>query len=174
MSRPRWWNYVQSCIRDYPVKCAEQEGMREWLTKPDGEARALAQTPRRPTEIRAFRHLAQEGLTGRRGQEYDAVRLSIQETMKLPDGQERIAFIGLLYSDANGCLKSAMARSGVSKDVAKLWRKEFARRIAQHMGLLREQRGKAHKNGAAQTERPSPMLDGTTHPHYNTGEDATQ
>ncbi|MBR0282116.1 MAG: hypothetical protein IJQ81_11080 [Oscillibacter sp.] len=140
MSRPSWWNYVQSCIRDYPVKCAEQDGIREWLTKPDGEARALAQNPRRPTEIMALRRIAKRGLMGQRGQEYHAVRLAIQDTMDMPDGRERIAFIGLLYSDANASLKSAIARSGVSSETAQLWRGEFVRRIAFYLGLLRERR----------------------------------
>ena len=140
MSRPRWWNYVQTCIRDYPARCAEQESVRDWLTKPDGEARALAQRPRRPTEIMAFRNIAKRGLTGKSGEEYHAVRLALQDTLALDDGQERVAFIGLLYSDANGSLKSAEARSGVSPETAQLWRGEFVRRIAYHLGLLRERR----------------------------------
>lgn len=153
MSRPRWWNYVQTCIRDYPAKCAEQESIKEWMTQPDGEALAVAQTPRRPTEIKALRNIAKQGLTGQRGAEYHAVRLALKDTFALDDGQERVAFIGLLYSDANGSLKSAIARSGVTSETAKLWRGEFVRRIAFHLGLLRERRtagrpaGAVHKRG---------------------------
>lgn len=142
MSKPRWWNYVQTCIREYPAKCAEQESIREWLTKPDGQACACAEIPRRPTENAALRHIAKRGLTGQRGQEYHAVRLALKDTLSLNDGQARVAFIGLLYSDANGSLRSAMARSGVTSETAQLWRGEFVRRIAYHLGLLRERRTK--------------------------------
>ena len=77
-----------------------------------------------------------ESWTCQRRREYDGVRMAIEETKKLPDGEQRINLIRLSYWDKRYTLDGAAIRSHVSIRTAQRWRRAFILLVARHMELL--------------------------------------
>ena len=77
-----------------------------------------------------------ESWTGQRRREYDGVRMAIEETEKLPDGERRVSIIRLSLWGNQYTLQGAAVQNYVSVKTAQRWRNAFIILTARHMGLL--------------------------------------
>ena len=95
MSSPRydWWSYVKGMIRRYPELCARQKELRRTKMSPNltGMPGAHGQTSD-PVADAALRELPE---INRR--ELEAVRQAIEETRALPNGEERLEMVKLVF-----------------------------------------------------------------------------
>ena len=137
MSKPRekWWGYVKNCIRDYPRMCDKLEEARRQNRDPDG-TQGAAENPKRPTEREALNRLSVEVFQGRKKIEFDGVRLAVENTLRLPDGEDRIALLKLIFWSANKkTLAGAAMACHVSERTARRWHSDFIRLTAFYMNL---------------------------------------
>ena len=133
MSKPRykWWAYVKWCIRDYPQKCRELEELRQ-QSFGAGDGLPHGKEAQRSTE-----NIALRGFQGQKEREYYGVSEAVRETRRLPDGDEIIRFIDMVFWRQTHTLSgAAMACRGVSEATARRWHNAFIKRVARHMGLL--------------------------------------
>ena len=77
-----------------------------------------------------------ESWTGQRHREHEGVRLAIEETRCLPDGERRLNLIRLSYWSKKYTLDGAAIQSHISIRTAQRWRRAFILLTARHMGLL--------------------------------------
>ena len=134
MSKPRydWWPYVKGMIRRYPELCARQEELRRTKMSPNltGMPGAHGQTSD-PVADAALRELPE---INRR--ELEAVRQAIEETRALPNGEERLEMVKLVFWKKMHTLDGAAMTCHVSYITARRWHGEFIKSTAQAFGLL--------------------------------------
>lgn len=134
MSKPRydWWPYVKGMIRRYPELCARQEELRRTKMSSNltGMPGAHGQTGD-PVADAALRELPE---INRR--ELEAVRQAIEETRALPNGEERLEMVKLVFWKKTRTLEGAAMTCHVSYITARRWHGEFIKSTAQAFGLL--------------------------------------
>lgn len=77
-----------------------------------------------------------DALRGQDLKEYRAVRQAIEETERLPDGQERLSLVRPVLMERSLTLEGAAMKCHVSVATAKRWHQSFIRLTARHMGFL--------------------------------------
>lgn len=83
-------------------------------------------------------------------QEKEALRMAVQKTGQLPDGKERLAFLGFRYWDGpKRTIQKAAELAGVQEGVAEQWHKEFILLIGNGLGFSTEVSKKPRKKKAA-------------------------
>ena len=136
MSRPRydWWSYVKGMIRRYPELCARQEELRRTKMSPNltGMPGAHGQTSD-PVADAALRELPE---INRR--ELEAVRQAIEETRTLPNGEERLEMVRLVFWDKTKAytLEGASLKMYWSERKLAEWHGAFIRCVARKFGLF--------------------------------------
>lgn len=134
MSTPRydWWPYVKGMIRRYPELCAEQAELRKTQLSPamTGMPHGRGKTTD-PVADTALRELPE---INRR--ELEAVRQAIEETRTLPNGEERLEMVRLVFWKRTHTLEGAAIKCHMSYVTARRWHGEFIKRTAQSFGLL--------------------------------------
>ena len=134
MSSPRydWWPYVKGMIRRYPELCARQEELRRTKMSPNltGMPSAHGQASD-PVADAALRELPE---INRR--ELEAVRQAIEETQGMPNGEERLEMVRLVFWKRTHTLEGAAMKCHVSYVTARRWHGEFIKGVAQTFGLL--------------------------------------
>lgn len=136
MSKPRydWWPYVKGMIRRYPELCARQEELRRTKMSPNltGMPGAYGQTSD-PVVDAALRELPE---INRR--ELEAVRQAIEGTRTLPNGEERLEMVRLVFWKRTHTLEGAAMTCHVSYITARRWHGEFIKDVARAFGLLQK------------------------------------
>ena len=132
-TRYLWWPYVKNCIRAYPERCRQLETAD---VNPAELESDIDRGPPRPTERLALLHLRGQSRTAQWQREYDGVRLAIEETGKLPDGQNHIDLIDMVLWKKTHTIQGAAIQCHVSERTAVQWHGDFIRLVAIHMGLL--------------------------------------
>lgn len=136
MSKPRydWWPYVKGMIRRYPELCARQEELRRTKMSPNltGMPGAHGQISD-PVADAALRELPE---INRR--ELEAVRQAIEETRALPNGEERLEMVKLVFWKKTHTLEGAAMTCNVSYITARRWHGEFIKDVARAFGLLQK------------------------------------
>ena len=119
-------------IRRYPELCARQEELRRTKMSPNltGMPGAHGQTSD-PVADAALRELPE---INRR--ELEAVRQAIEETRALPNGEERLEMVKLVFWKKTHTLEGAAMTCHVSYITARRWHGEFIKSTAQAFGLL--------------------------------------
>ena len=136
MSSPRydWWSYVKGMIRRYPELCARQEELRRTKMSPNltGMPGAHGQTSD-PVADAALRELPEINQ-----RELEAVRQAIEETRTLPNGEERLEMVRLVFWDKTKAYTLAGASLKMYWSERKLaeWHGAFIRCVARKFGLL--------------------------------------
>jgi hypothetical protein len=94
MSKPRyrWWGYVKSVIRAYPSLVKELAALRQQTTTASYALVSGHSGTKRPVE-----QVAMKLLPPQNQRELEAVKASVQETSRLPDGEERVRLISLVF-----------------------------------------------------------------------------
>ncbi len=116
MSMPRndWWSNAISMVRNYPSrKCMcedlQQSGVAGASTAPEMILR-----------------------------EYEAVRMAIELTRKIPDGELHIKLIELMYwKSRKQNIRDIVYRLGISEATGKRWHGDFIRMVGRCVGYTR-------------------------------------
>nr|DAZ46408.1 MAG TPA: transcriptional activator [Caudoviricetes sp.] len=119
-------------IRRYPELCARQEELRRTKMSPNltGMPGAHGQTSD-PVADAALRELPE---INRR--ELEAVRQAIEETRALPNGEERLEMVKLVFWKKTHTLEGVAIKCYISYPTAKRWHKEFILLVGENFGLL--------------------------------------
>ena len=133
MSKPReiWWSYVKAMIRRYPELCArEAELHRQSLSQsitgmPHGSGKISD-----PVADAALRELP-----GNQQRELNAVRCAIANTRALPDGEERLRMIKLVFWDKTHTLDGAALELHRCIATIKIWHGDFIRAVEKELDL---------------------------------------
>ena len=133
MSKPReiWWGYVKAIIRRYPELCAkEAELHRQSLS------RGMAGMPHGggktgdPTAEAALRELPEK-----QQRELNAVRAAIAGTKALPNGEERLRMIKLVFWDRTCNLDGAAMQLHRCTRTIWQWHGDFIRAVEKELDL---------------------------------------
>ena len=134
MSRPRydWWSYVKGMIRRYPELCRAEADLRS-TTVTAGYSMELRGKGRTgdPVADAALRQLPK---INRR--ELAAVRRAIAATRALPDGEERLAMVRMVYWDGTHTFDGVALALHRCRRTLLGWHGEFVREVAREFGLL--------------------------------------
>lgn len=119
-------------IRRYPELCARQEELHRTRMSPNltGMPGAHGQASD-PVADAALRELPEINR-----QELEAVRRAIEETRDLPNGEERLEMVRLVFWKRTHTLEGAAMKCHVSYVTARRWHGEFIKSVAQSFGLL--------------------------------------
>lgn len=133
MSKPReiWWSYVKAMIRRYPELCAkEAELHRQSLSQsitgmPHGSGKISD-----PVAEAALRELP-----AKQQRELAAVRSAIANTRALPDGEERLRMVKLVFWDKTHTLDGAALELHRCIATIKIWHGDFIRAVEKELDL---------------------------------------
>lgn len=129
--RYRWWGYVKSVIRAYPEFKKELEELRlQSVTAAYGPVSGHSGTGR-PVERAAMKQLSPADQ-----REYEAVTAAMKETARLPDGQERLKIMDLVFFRQSHTLQGAAMAAHLSYRSARRRQNDFILLVAQNLELL--------------------------------------
>lgn len=135
MSKPRepWWGYVKNVIRRYPVYQDELKQIKSTRVTPGYSKGGGRGRSCRKTELTALR-----SLPPRDQERYDAVEKAIRKTKRLPDGEQRMELIKLVYmrGSRNINIQHAAMKVYVSYRTALYWNRDFVYLVADYLQLL--------------------------------------
>ena len=123
MSSPRndWSVNVTWMIRNYPARKAEHDDLMSQSVVAD-----LSGMPHGAGESRPVEQIATREMPPAKQQEYDAVRRALEITALLPDGEERIELIRLMYwSGKTATLAAVAPKLYISEKTAYRWHRDF-------------------------------------------------
>lgn len=133
MSKPReiWWGYVKAIIRRYPELCArEAELHRQSLSQSiTGMPHGIGKTSD-PVADAALRELPDK-----QQRELDAVRGAIASTKALPDGEERLRMVKLVFWDRTYTLDGAAMQLHRCTRTIWQWHGDFIRAVEKELDL---------------------------------------
>jgi hypothetical protein len=92
--------------------------------------------PRSGEKTRVTEKTAMRSTGGTVGREMEAVRLALEEVSKLPDGEDRLKMIDLLYWQQSVDFEGAGQRLHVSSSTIQRWSRRFVYSVARNFGLL--------------------------------------
>lgn len=138
MSKPRypWWGYARNIIRAYPARKREYEELHRQSITAQMSGMPGGSDVSRGTEDIAIRELPYT-----RQREYEAVKRAIETTRQLPNGEQRLRIIDMVYWKRSHTVEGAAMRAGYSTDRGKQMHGEFVRLVAKNYGLM-DQEGK--------------------------------
>lgn len=96
MSKPReiWWGYVKAIIRRYPELCEREAALHRQCISPALTGMPHGGKTTNPTADAALRELPPK-----QQRELAAVRAAIANTLALPDGDERMQMVRMVFWD---------------------------------------------------------------------------
>lgn len=132
MSKPRydWWPYVKGMIRRYPALQAEyalKHEPRITTVIANGHGSGVP----KPTEATALRELTQT-----KQREYEAVTKALNAANQLPDGEERLRMVDLIFWRQSHTLEGVALDLHYSWRTVAQWHREFIRDVAKQYGLF--------------------------------------
>lgn len=132
MSKPRnkWWSYVKWMIRLYPMRVEELSRRQAATVTPNYSAMPKGSDPSRTTE-----NLGTISLGNPADREMDAVRLAIEDTLKLKDGNYRMILVDLVFWRKTHTLNGAALELHTSERTAERWHNDFIHQVAKNFGL---------------------------------------
>ena len=134
MSKPRepWWGYVKNVIRSYPHYREELQRIKSTSVTPSYSKGGGRGRSCRKTELTALRSLPPKVQ-----ERYDAVEKALRKTKRLPDGEQRIRFIELVYmkGSRNINIQHAAVRVFTSNRTALRWNRDFIYLVADYLNL---------------------------------------
>lgn len=133
MSKPRykWWGYVRGIIRAYPeLKREYNELHRQTITA------SASGLPGGGNVTRGTENIAVRELPYTKQREYEAVKRAVEATKRLPNGQQRLKIIELVYWKKSHTVEGAAMRVGYSPDRGKQLHGDFIRLVAKYYGLM--------------------------------------
>lgn len=134
MSRPRyrWWGYVRNVLRAYPALREQYNDLHEQKVTANYSAE-----PRAGGGLsRTVENLALRELMPQDQREYLAVQRTIDATMLMPGGAERVAFIRAIYFGAQQRrISDVYPAYHIAEATAWRWHGDFIRLVATHLGL---------------------------------------
>lgn len=135
MSKPRykWWGFVKAIIRAYPMHCEDLRNIREQSVVPVYGATGRGTDVNRAAESVALRELPFEDM-----KEYLAVEKTIRDTMRYPNGADRVKLIEMVFFKRTHTLHGAAMALFVSYGTAKNWHNKFIERTAENFGLTKK------------------------------------
>lgn len=68
--------------------------------------------------------------------ELKAIQTAMEKTKALPDGEERIAVVKMVFFDRTHTLYGAATNIPCSYETAKRWQRQFIREVAEKRGLM--------------------------------------
>ena len=131
MNRYDWWGYVKGMIRRYPALRREYDELHEQSMTADMSGMPHGGSVGRSTEAIAIRELPST-----RQREYEAVRLAIGRTKLLPNGEDRLRIIDLVFWKRSHTLDGAAYKTGYSYRTARRYHSEFIKTVAAYYGLM--------------------------------------
>lgn len=134
VSKPRydWWGYVKGMIRRYPELCQREAALHATAMSPDLSGMPHGSGGRSdPVADAALRELPE---VNRR--EMEAVRRAVQQTRAMPDGEDRIAMVRMVFWNRTHTLDGAAMHLHLCQRTIWQWHGEFVRLVAKEFGLL--------------------------------------
>lgn len=120
-TREYWWSYVKAMVRNYPKLQAQGDGV---------VGGAWHSHIHRPVEDAVIGHLSQV-----KQRELTAIKTAIQRTRQLPQGEERLALITMMYWDNSHTMDGASLALHISQATAKRYHGAFIYAVAEAYGL---------------------------------------
>lgn len=143
MSKPRygWWSYAKYMIRRYPFLAARLADLKSPPVTPSLSGMPFSGAVADSTARAALRELppAQQ-------REYEAVAAAIADTLRRPDGEERLRLIRLVFWQRSHTLEGAAMEIPVSFITAKRWHGDFIRLVGEKYGFLDKMIPQSQKN----------------------------
>lgn len=132
MSKPRyiWWGYVKAIVREYPKLKKELQQLQAQRITGDLSRMAGGGAYSRSTENAALRQLSPAKQAN-----YDAVTKAIEQTMRLPNGAERLKLIDMVFWKQSHTLSGAAYAMSYSYTSVATYHKEFLRMVGFNRGL---------------------------------------
>lgn len=131
-ARHNWYGYVQNMIRDYPRYCAQLDALHQQSVTANYSGMPRGGAASRTTEAIALRELSET-----EQHQYDSVRLAIEQTKNMPDGEDRLRMVSMVFWKRSHTLGGAAMVLNVSFSTAKRWKKSFVNSVANFYGLFR-------------------------------------
>ena len=133
MSKPRykWWGYIKAVIRSYPGLKKEYEDLHEQSITAKMSGMPGGGGVSRGTEDIAVRELPYT-----KQREYEAVRRSVEATMLMKTGKDRIGLVDMVFWKKSHTLSGAAYKLNISETTAQRYHGEFIRMVARFYGLL--------------------------------------
>lgn len=140
MSKPRytWWGYARNMIRAYPARKKEYEQLHEQSITANMTGMPGGGGVSRGTEEIAIRELPKT-----QQREYEAVRMAIEATRRLQNGEQRLRVIDLVYWKRSHTLEGAGYKVGYAYKTARKIHRDFVELVGKCYGfdLEEEKRG---------------------------------
>lgn len=132
MSKPReiWWGYVKAIIRRYPELCARESTLREQSLSNPITGMPHGGKTTNPTADAALRELPEK-----QQREVAAVRAAIVKTQALPDGDERMQMVRMVFWDRTHTLDGVALKLHRCLRTIKQWHGDFIREVEKELDL---------------------------------------
>lgn len=134
MSKPRddWFRNAVWTVRNYPARRSEYEELHTQSVVSDTSGIPHGSGVSRTVENIAIREMAPM-----KQLEYDAVTKAIEVTRLLPDGDNRVAMIDLMYWRGKKLnIDDVICTVGVAEATGKRWHGAFIRLVGEFMGYI--------------------------------------
>lgn len=134
MSKTRydWWSYVKGMIRRYPELCAKAQELHTTAMTPSYAGISGGHGGHTdPVADAALRQLPEVNQ-----RELEAVRQALLFTQTLPNGDDRLLMIKLVFWDRSHTVFGAAVKLGHSERTVLRWHGAFIREVAKNFGLL--------------------------------------
>ena len=132
MSKPReiWWGYVKAIIRRYPELCARESALREQSLSNPITGMPHGGKVANPTADAALRELPEK-----QQREVAAVRAAIVKTQALPDGDERMQMVRMVFWDRTHTLDGVAMKLHRCTRTIWQWHGDFIRAVERELDL---------------------------------------
>lgn len=127
-TRYKWWGYVKNVIRAYPEHCAQLNDIRTQSITAAYSGVTGNSGPSRTVEAVAMRELPPM-----ERKEYEAVKKTIDKTLRLRDGAQRIQLIEMVFFKRSHTLQGAADALYISYSTAKRWHNKFIESVARNL-----------------------------------------
>lgn len=132
MSKPReiWWGYVKAIIRRYPELCARESTLREQSLSQPITGLPHGGKVANPTADAALRELPEK-----QQREVAAVRAAIAGTQAMPDGDERMQMVRMVFWDRTHTLDGVAMKLHRCTRTIWQWHGDFIRAVERELDL---------------------------------------
>lgn len=132
MSKPReiWWGYVKAIIRRYPELCEREAALHHQCISPALTGMPHGGKTTNPTADAALRELPEK-----QQREVAAVRAAIAKTRSLPDGDERMQMVRMVFWDRTHTLDGVALKLHRCLRTIKQWHGDFIREVEKELDL---------------------------------------
>lgn len=132
MSKPReiWWGYVKAIIRRYPELCEREAALHRQCISPALTGMPHGGKTTNPTADAALRELPEK-----QQREVAAVRAAIAGTQAMPDGDERMQMVRMVFWDRTHTLDGVALKLHRCLRTIKQWHGDFIRAVERELDL---------------------------------------